>query len=264
MLTLVGRSLGRVAPLFAGLLGLLVAFQLALVAVAASYGAEPTFARMAELAPTFIREGFGLGLTSFSGMTTIGYFHPVVIMVVVQFAIYLATEPAGEIEWSLIDLLMARPLPRHRLVTRSLLVMTIGCVALSLTLGAGMWIGLLLLAPHGARWPETRVVSNLIGHLAAVAWCFGGAALAAAAWARRRGSAQAPVAIAAVALYLVYLLGAAWRPARVVARLSPFLYYQGAAILAGRDNTVRDLSILFTAGVVGTAIGYWQFSRRDL
>ena len=61
-------------------------------------------------------------------MATLGYFHPLPLMLVVQFAIYLATEPAGEIEFGLVDLILARPLPRHWLVTRSLLMMTIGPV----------------------------------------------------------------------------------------------------------------------------------------
>jgi hypothetical protein len=97
-----------------------------------------------------------------------------------------------------------------------------------------------------------------------VAWCFGAAALVAAAWARRRGSAQAPVAIAAVTLYLIEFLGSSWAPARPLARVSPFHYYQGTAILAGTADTLLDLSILGVTAVVGIVLAYWRFDRRDL
>lgn len=264
MLTLVGRSLARVAWLFAGLLGLLAGFQFLLIAVAASYANANTFDRMMQLAPSFAREAFGSSLSSFGGMATLGYFHPLPLMLVVQFAIYLATEPAGEIEFGLVDLILARPLPRHRLVTRSLLMMTIAPVALTLAMGLATWAGLWSLAPRGARWPEAHIVLAFIVHLVMLAWCFGAAALAATAWARRRGSVQALVAVAAVALYLIDFVGAAWAPARPLARLSPFHYYQGTAILAGTADSARDLSILGAAAVVGIALAYWQFARRDL
>lgn len=264
MLTLVGRSLARVAGLFAGLLGLLAGFQFLLIAVAASYANANTFDRVLQLAPSFAREAFGSSLSSFSGMATLGYFHPLPLMLVVQFAIYLATEPAGEIEFGLVDLILARPLPRHRLVTRTLVMMMIAPVALTLTMGLATWAGLWSLAPPGARWPEARVVLSFIVHLTVLAWCFGAAALAATAWARRRGSVQALVAVAAVALFLLDFVAAAWAPARPFARLSPFHYYQGTAILAGTADSARDLSILGAAAVVGIAVAYWQFARRDL
>jgi hypothetical protein len=264
MMALVSRSFGRVVRVFAAMLFLLALFQIALIAVAASYANASTLDQLAQLVPGAVQQVFGPALLSFGAMTTLGYFHPIPVMAVVQFAIYVATEPAGEIEWGLVDVVLARPLPRHWLVNRSLIVVTVSVALLTLTMGAATSIGLWMLAPPRTRWPEPRVVLLLIVHLATVAWCFGGAALAATGWARRRGSAQAPIAIAAVALYLLDLLGASWQAARPFARLSPFHYYQGAAILAGTANAALDLSILGAAGGVGIALAYWQFSRRDL
>src|SRR5476651_1075952 len=111
-------------------------------------------------------------------------------------------------------------------------------------MGIATWLGLHALAPEGALWPTPRVVLTLIAHLVMVAWCFGAAALAAAAWARRRAWAQGTVALAAVALYLVDFLGSLWAPLRRFGRLSPFHYYQGSAILDGTANTALNLAIL--------------------
>jgi len=159
---------------------------------------------------------------------------------------------------------LARPLPRHWIVTRTLIVMATSTLALALTMGIATWLGLHALAPPRSRWPEAAIVLTLIAHLVMVSWCFGAPALAAAAWARRRASAQAPVAIAAIALYLVDFLGAWWEPLGRFGRLSPFHYYQGSAILDGTAHTPIDLSILGGLTIAASALAYWQFGRRDL
>ena len=264
MLTLVGRSLRRIAPLWVGLAVVLAAFQIALVAVAASYEEAGSFDRLAMVLPAFARGSFGTALSSFAGMTTIGYFETLVITLVAQFAIYVATEPAGEIEGGLVDLVLARPLPRHWLVTRTLLVMATSTLALALTMGTATWLGLHALAPPGSRWPQPRIVLTLIAHLVMVAWCFGAPALAAAAWARRRAWAQGSVGLAAIALYLIDFIGTFWAPLRRFGRFSPFYYYQGSAILEGSAHTVFNLTILGTVIVAASALAYWQFGRRDL
>ena len=61
------------------------------------------------IAPTFVLQLMGPALTSFRGMVLFVYVDPLIVMLVVQFAIYLATEPAGEVESSLVDLVLARP-----------------------------------------------------------------------------------------------------------------------------------------------------------
>ena len=82
--------------------------------------------------------------------------------------------------------------------------------SLPLTMGASLWISLWLLAPPEVPLAEPKPIVLLMSHLSAVAWCFGGAALAAAAWARRRGAAQALVGVGAVAFYLMEVVGEAW------------------------------------------------------
>src|SRR4051794_33117332 len=74
MLTLVMRSIGRVSRLLIAVLGLLVAFQFVLIAVAASFTGADAFTRLAEATPQFLQMTFGAGLASFGGMATLGYF----------------------------------------------------------------------------------------------------------------------------------------------------------------------------------------------
>ena len=76
-----------------------------------------------DLMPEFLQRGLGskaMLLASFKGTVAFGYFHPVICVVVSVLAMYLATEVAHEVEAGLVDLELARAVPRHRLVTRSL------------------------------------------------------------------------------------------------------------------------------------------------
>jgi len=264
MITLVGRSLRRLAPLTAALAALLAAFQLALVAVAASYERAGSFGFLSALVPDFAKGHIGAGLTSFAAMTTTGYFEPMIVMLAAQFAIYAAAEPAAEIDGGLVDTVFARPLPRHWMVSRTLIVTAIGTVLLMMAMGAATALGLRSLAPPGAAWPKARTVLLLMVNLLLVTWCFAAATLAAAGWARRRVTAQAPLAVAAIAYYLLNFLASMWQPARSFAWLSPFHYFAGAAILSGGGNLPFNLSILGAGTVVFSGLAYWRFSRRDL
>jgi hypothetical protein len=264
MLTLIRRSLRRIAPVWLGMAGVLGFFQIVLVLVAASYQDAGSFDRLSTLLPAFAQRAFGTAMTSFGGLTTVSFYETGIILMVALFAIFVAAEPAGDVAAGFVDMVVARPIPRHWIVTRSLLVMLITTLTLPLTMGACLWIGLVTLAPSHVRWPEPRLVLNLMAHLTLVASSFGAASLAAAGWARRRATAQASVGLAAIALYLIDFLGIWAKTMWSINRVSPFHFYQGSAVLEGRANTVRDLSVLAAATAVASTIAYWQFNRRDL
>ena len=264
MIALLQRSVGRVVRPLCALVVVLTAFQITVTAAAASFADSGDFARLSSLAPAFLQQTLGPVLTSFAGMVMVGYFDALIVMLFVQVAIYVATEPADDIGSSLVDLLLARPIPRYWLITRSLVMMTASVIALAGAMALGSWIGLVWLAPTDVEWPAASMVLKLMAHLMAIACCFGAAALAASGWARRRGAAQIVIGVAAVALYLVDLLGTMWAPMRDIARVSPFYYFRGSAILAGSATTGRDLSVLATITLIGIATAYLAFRRRDL
>ena len=264
MIALLQRSVGRVVRPLCALVVVLIGFQIAVTAAAAAFADSGDFARLRSVAPTFLQQTLGPVLTSFAGMVMVGYFDALIVMLFVQVAIYVATEPADDIGSSLVDLLLARPIPRHWLITRSLVMMAATVIALAGAMALGSWIGLVWLAPTGVEWPTASMVLTLMVHLVAIASCFGAAALAASGWARRRGAAQAVIGVAAVALYLLDILGVMWAPVRDIARVSPFNYFRGSAILAGNATTARDLTVLGTLTLIGIATAYLAFRRRDL
>ena len=264
MIALVLRSLGRVRMLSASLVVVLIGLQLSLIAAASSFVEKGNFNLLPQVVPSVVVQRMGPALTSFGGMVLIAYFDPLIVMLLVQFAIYLATEPAGEVESNLVDLLLARPVPRHFIVSRSVIVMMIGTVLMIVAMQATTWAGLWLMAPAKVEWPVPRTVVSMSAHMTLVAWCFGCAALAASGWTRRRGAAVGAIAVVATATYLVELLESFWAPAREFARFSPFHYYAATGILAGTADQPRNLAILGTTALSALALAYWKYQRRDL
>jgi ABC-2 type transport system permease protein len=267
LLALMRRSLARVAGILAGLMALLVGLQVLVVLVAASQERAQSFDLIAQLAPSFVQRQFGSmfpALLSFGGLVTFGYFHPVVLLTVALFAAFIGTELAADVEGGHVDLLLSRPLARHWLVTRSTLLVLAVPVVLVVLMMASTRLALGAFAPEAARWPSFRAIGAMAAHLVAIAWCFGALGLAWAAPASRRMSAMGPVAVLAVALFLLDFLANAWRPAAPLAVISPFHYYQGITVLTGAANTGRDLLVLASAAAVAAATAYWSFAARDM
>jgi ABC-type transport system involved in multi-copper enzyme maturation permease subunit len=268
LLTLVRRSSGDAWHVLAGCLLLLTGFQLVLAAQAASIESSQAFGKMADFIPAFLQRGLGqqaLLLASFKGTVAFGYFHPIIVVLVSVLAVYLATEPAFDVESGRVDLLLARAVPRRRLITRSLLLSAGAVVFVMALMSLGTWAGLRLFASaHAASWPSARTIALLIAHLTAVAWCFSGLGLAVAAGAGRWITAFTSVALLLILTYLLDYLAIGWRPARAIAWLSPFGYYPAIPILAGTAPAWSNLLVLWSATLGFIAVAYWRFERRDL
>jgi ABC-2 type transport system permease protein len=252
---------------FAAVAGILALFQMLLVVIATSLQQARSFDLMSALMPLSMQQSLGPGalmLASFAGMVTFGYFHPIVVLAVIQVGIYAATEPAGEIEWGLFDLELARPVPRGAIVTRSLLVALGVTAATVCAMAAGTWVGLAVLAPPGAVWPSPLRILSLAAHLLMLSWVFAAAGLAAAAFARRRGTAFGAVAVVAVSLYLLNFVADAWATAAPLRPYSPFHYFPGFAVANGTAPVAHDLGVLAAVTAVLVVIAYWRFARRDL
>lgn len=266
-LALVTRSASRSWRPLLAVCVILSVLEVVLVLNASAQFEAQTFSRMADLMPAFLRRTLGdltLVMLSFQGIVTVGFFHPVFVLLVSLLGIFFGSEPAYDVEEGFVDLLLARPLRRHWLITRSLALILIGAcappLAMSLTMPTALWF----LAPASAPWPAASVVAKMALNVTAVASLFGALSLLIASAARRRGAAIAVAGIVAVSCYLVMFLEPTWAPARRIGWLLPFHYFQPMNVLAGRGELWRDLSVLGLASLTLVAAAYWQFSRRDL
>jgi hypothetical protein len=155
-------------------------------------------------------------------------------------------------------------MPRHRLLTRSLLLAFASLLVAAGVMAIGTWLGAWLFDAGGMDLPTRTLRAQLLVNLLAVSWCFATFALLVAAMSRRWMTAFTFVMLVAIVAYMIDFLAIGWRPIRTIAWISPFWYFLPLSIIAGDAPIVRNLIVLVTASSVFIAVAYWQFQRRDL
>ncbi len=265
LVPLLTRSLTRHRGLIIAVAALLSAFQILDIVVAYNLQAKGVYGQFASLVPAFIQEAMGGVLVgSFPGAIALGFAHPLVMLSLSCVAIYLASEPAGEVEDGLVDLVVARPVPRFLIVTRSALVSIVG----SATVVAAMFVTsrttVRLLSPATLTALPAFRLAWVATNLLAIVWCFGAAALAMASRVRERMRAAGTIGLVAVFLYLLQFGAAAWSPLRPFARVSPFHYYEPMKTLLGSVSPARDIVGLLGASAVLFGCAYVLYEKRDL
>jgi ABC-2 type transport system permease protein len=267
MTVLLLHSLQRVRTLVL-VIGLLLALlQGVLVLVASSIENSGQFAQLAELFPPFLRALMGPAMTaflSFGGIVSLGYFEPAVIFAIVGLAIALGTRIALEVESGFIDLLLARPVPRHRMVTRAILVAILSLGVVVALMLSGTWIGLSTLAPDGAEMPSRSMILKLAANLGLLGLAWAGISLAIASASRRRGVAGGIAGVLALVTFLLDYIARLWEPAKPYAWLSPFTYFSPLDMVTGGELPVRHVVVLAGIALAGFATSYALFLRRDI
>jgi len=182
----------------------------------------------------------------------------------ISIALTLATVPVMEIETGFIDLVLARPIARPWIVTRSILVVLICTVYLLAMMGVGTWIGLSYFAAKNAAWPSAGLIGALAINLGFLMVCWAAIAMAIGCACRRRGSAGAIAGLLALTAYLTDYIGRAWKPAESVAWLSPFRYYTPFELVTGSALSAKSLYALGGIAAAAFALAYLLYSRRDI
>lgn len=262
---LLRRSFARHRALIAALTGLLSAFQILDIVVAYNLQQNAAYSQFADMVPAFIQEAMGGALVAtFLGAVAVGFVHPLVMLSLSCCAIYLASEPAGEVEEGLVDLVVARPVPRHLIVLRSMVVYVISTLVIVTAMFMTSRATVRWLTPDQAHVVSGSRLAWLAFNLLAVVWSIGAAALAFASHARERARAAGTIALAAVFLYLLQFGAAAWQPLRPFARVSPFHYYPTMQTLMGQATPTTQIAGLLTAALVLVGVAHVLYERRDL
>jgi ABC-2 type transport system permease protein len=266
-LILIAHSLKRVRMLVLGMAVLLGAFQVFLILAASAFERSKALEGMTDLLPPFVREFLGASVTaflSFSGMVCQGYFHPIVLVSAMALTIAISTMPTSEIESGFMDLILSRPIARHWLITRSIIVMVLCTVTLLGTMLAGTWLGLSVFAPKDITAPAPGSVLSLAVNLGLLMLCWSGVAMAIGAASRRRSVAGTVSGLLALTTFLLDFLGRTWRPAEEVAWISPFRYYNALELIRGVPLQSSDLLVLGSVAAASFATAYVLFAVRDL
>lgn len=266
-LLLVLHSLKRVRMLVVTMGLLLAGFQIVLIIAARSIQSSGGFEQLSAMLPSFARELLGPALASFmsfAGIVCLGYFHLAVMGSLVAISIALATIPAGEVESGFIDLVLSRPLARHWIITRTIIVSMLSLALLLGLMVLGTWIGLKTLAPKSAVWPAAKLIHSLAVNLGLVMLAWSGVAMTIGSNARRRSVAGAFAGLLALATFLLDYVSRLWKPAESLAWLSPFRYYSAYEMVMGDPLPMKNVAVLAGIAAAGFVTAYVLFSRRDI
>lgn len=264
---LLAHSIRRARTLVLALGTLLAIFQVLLVQVARSIERSGAFEQIGRLIPEFVREVVGPAFgsfMSFNGIVSLGYFHPVVMAVLIASVISLATMVTGEMENGFMDLILSRPLARHWLITRSIILGMLGVAAPLALMLLGTTVGLGMLAPKELTGQTLRLVLALAGNLGLLMLCWCGVALAISSAARRRGTAGWAAGLVALGTFLLDYVGRAWKPLERFCWISPFRYYSPFDLLMGKSLPMTNLLVLAAIAAAGFALAYFFFRARDI
>ena len=246
---------------------LLAALQLVLIFVGGAIQSSGGFDQLSAIIPPFARELLGPSVTvvmSFGGIVCMGYFELAVMGALIAVAVTLATVPAGEVEIGFMDLILARPLARHWIITRTVALTTLVTVAMVALMVGGTWTGLWLFAPPAVAWPSSTLINSLAINLGMLTLSWGGVAMAIGAASSRRSVAGGAAGLLALATFLLDYVARLWQPAEKIAWLSPFRYYNPFDLITGNALPLKNLVVLGTIAIAGFVAAYILFARRDI
>ncbi len=222
--------------------------------------------QLARILPPVVRAIMGPALNSvasFGGLVCGGYFDLGIVLGLLALVIALATIPASEIESGFADLVLARPFPRHWIITRTIALVVLAILLMLAIITGVNWLGMALFAPFDAVWPAPNQMAALAFNLAALLLCWSGIALAfAAVW--RRGPAAAVCSLLAFATLLLDYAQRLWAPLKVIAWVSPFHYFNPFELVMGEPLRTEDLIVLWAVAMTGYILAYLIMSQRDI
>jgi ABC-2 type transport system permease protein len=231
-------------------------------------------------------------------MLSVGYVHPLVITILCVWAIGRSSGAiAGEIDRGTMELLLAQPVRRSRLILAhfSMDLLTIPLVCLSLW--AGTYVGVWLVGPIELssedlnRFPfkvnvdkeALRLDPGAFGpgllNVAALIFAVSGYTLWLSAGGRFRWKVLGAAVFITLLQFLINVVGQFWETVAVLRPFTVFYYYQPQQIVLAQRwavdlgtvwnhgqplRSLNVLGVLGTVGVAGYGMALWTFTRRDL
>ncbi|HLJ95857.1 MAG TPA: ABC transporter permease subunit [Gemmataceae bacterium] len=242
--------------------------------------------------------GENINLEKARDMLSVGYVHPLVITILCIWAMGRASGAiAGEIDRGTMELLLAQPVRRSRLILAHLGIDLLTIPLLCLSMWAGTMLGVWLVGPIELssedlkRFPfpvqldpeALRLDPVIFGpglwNVAALVFAVSGYTLWLSAAGRFRWKVLSAAIFLTLLQFLINVVGQFWDAVGVLRPFTIFYYYQPQQIiLAQRWSvdlgnvwnhghplwTLNVLGVLVTVGVIGYGMALWTFTRRDL
>ncbi|WP_153505028.1 ABC transporter permease subunit [Cumulibacter manganitolerans] len=223
----------------------------------------PTFSDYLDQMPEVLRNLFAMSGADMS--TPVGYVQIELFAFMGPILVLLytigagANAIAGEEDSRTLDLLLAQPVSRTRIVLEKLGAMVIGAAVL----GAVAALTFLVLGPAFELHVDGDKIAAALTHLVLLGLVFGALALAVGSATGRPGLAKAVAGVAAVAAYVVNGLAPLVDWLEPVQRVSPFYQY-GAHDPLRNGISAGGAAVAIGTVVVLAAIAVLTFRRRDV
>jgi ABC-2 type transport system permease protein len=231
--------------------------------------------------------GEQINLTRALDVLTIGYVHPLMQTILCVWAVGRAAGAiAGELDRGTMELLLAQPVARSRVVLAHLGIDLVVIPLLCLSLWAGSWLGVGLFgrvvigaAPAVATLQvDPLVLLPALGNVAALVFAVSGYTLWLSAGGRFRYRVLGVAVLWTLVQFLINVIGQMWDAGAWLRPFTVFFYYQpqqiilhhrwtvdvGQAWHLGRPLVVNGAAVLVAVGAAGYALALWTFCRRDL
>jgi beta-exotoxin I transport system permease protein len=230
---------------------------------------------------------------------SIGYVHPLMQIIFGLWAIGRAAGAlAGEIDRGTMELLLAQPIARWKVVAAHLAVDALVIPVLCLSLWSGTLLGVQIVGPFQVTDADLAAFSSLpfkivvapelldvdpmafgpaLVNVAGLLFSLSGLTMALSAVGRFRNRVIGVAVLMALLMFLINAVGQLWDVLNPWRPLTVFFYYQPQAIAlhnkwtvdpsllwTGSSSPVNVIAVLCGVGAVGYALALAVFTRRDL
>jgi ABC-2 type transport system permease protein len=209
-------------------------------------------------------------------MLSIGYVHPLVQTILCIWAIGRAAGAiAGELDRGTMELLLAQPLPRYRVILAHFFVDWLTIPILCLSLWAGNWLGAWLVGileigvgrDASQLVVDPQIFAPALPGVAALVFAVSGYTMWLSACGRFRGRVLGLAVLATLVQFLINAVGQLWDAIAFLRPYTVFFYYQPQQAILERgtmQDSLANVGVLLAVGGIGYALALWTFCRRDL
>jgi ABC-2 type transport system permease protein len=216
--------------------------------------------------------GDTISLADPRSLMTVGFVHPFVQVILCIWAIGRAAGAlSGEIDRGTMELLLAQPVPRGRVVLAhflvDLVVVPVLCLAIWGGSSLGAWLVGLVDDPDSARRINPLNFAAGLPAVGLLLFAVSGMTMLVSALGRFRSRVLGLAVLLTLVQFLVNLIGQVWSPMAGLRPLTVFYYYQPQALILGANQAgliAKNFIVLLAVGASGYLLALWTFSRRDL
>ena len=248
--------------------GALFIIQMALAAVfnQAGAGLPGGMGQLIDLLPDSVRGFVGsseLDLLTANGMLAVAYNHPLTKVILIAFAVGLtANAIAGELERGTLDLVLARPLRRDKLLLSHGLALLLMTVLLSGIMLLGTAVGARLSGISGEiAW---RDFGWLTLNTAVLILAMSGLGYLCSALSQRGSQAVGWASGLIAAMFFLDWFATLWDRVAPFTSLSLFHYHKPHQVINGAANWQVNIAVLLVMAALTFAAATVAFEKRDL